>query len=640
MKLRQEISLHDERYEKNRPIISDGEYDALYRELVALEEAHPEFDDSDSPTKRVVTSLVDELVKVKHSQPMLSQQKTNTEKGIRDWYQKGNGRVLAQQKLDGLTIVLIYDNGTFQQAVTRGDGYIGEDVTHTVRTFTDVPNRISFQDHLEARMEAIIPFEEFERINEDGTYSNPRNLASGTVRQLDASVAASRNLLGIVFDLVVAEGMTFTTDEAQLQFLSQQGFHVVPYRVFDESEALVDYCTKQAPVERETLAYAIDGLVLKFDELSVRDEMGYTSKFPRWGLAYKFAALEATSTLRRVVIQVGKSGQITPVAEFDEVDIDGVRIHRATLHHYGMVYKKDLRLGDRVVIARANDVIPQVVGPISTLRTGQETLIEEPTDCPSCGSKLIVNGGHLFCPNKACKPQVLGRLEHFASRQALQMDGLGEKAIDLLVEQGLLQSPLDFFHLAIHKDIIIGLDGVGEKKFQIWLDSVESTKQQPFRKVLYALSINNIGQSASRDIAKAFSMEELLSLAKNKNKFLVAITNLPDFGLIMAESFYQFLIEEEPLIRQLKAVGLQMTKEENKTGTQLAGKTFVITGKLSIGRDEMKAKIEAMGGKVSGSVSKKTDYLLMGDGEEGSTKHQKAIELGLSIISEEQFYQL
>jgi DNA ligase (NAD+) len=647
--LREEVAKHDRLYEANKPIITDSEYDRLYMELVDLELKYPEFLTPDSPTQRIITTVVDGLKKVAHSQPILSQEKVTTEEGILKFCSKSNSRILVQQKLDGLTVVLTYENGVLKQAVTRGDGYIGEEVTHTVRTFRNLPKAIPFKGKLEVRIEAIIPFADFERINVNGEYSNTRNLASGTVRQLDARIASERNMRGIAFDLISAEGKEFETDVEMLEFLKEQGFDVVPYEVFENTEegrqALIEYCTTYDDTIRPTLEYMIDGLILKFDDLSVREELGYTAKHPRWSCAFKFESLDATTTLRNVVNQVGKSGQITPVAEFDTVTIAGVNIHRATLHNFGIIKEKDIRIGDRIIVARGNDVIPKVVKSIKETRTGNEQIIEPPLHCPACGAPTEWDGENLYCTGLDCRPQLEAKLEHFVSRKAMNIDGLGDKTIQILLEKGLISSVTDIYKLKEKEAEIIFIEGFGKKKFDKMIEGIEKSKENPLHKVLFALSIRNIGESASKEIAKVFkNMDEILELSQNVPAFREKLLSIKDFGKKRANSMIEFFTNPHhiEIIRELQRLGLKMESEYQGTsaGNPLEGKIFVITGTLSKGRDEFKSLIESLGGKVSGSVSKKTSYLLMGKEAEGSTKHKKALELGIPIINENDFYQL
>lgn len=649
--LQTEITKHDELYEQNQPVITDTEYDLLYKELMELEELHPELVTPDSPTQRIVTTLVSSLPKVQHAAPMLSQDKVNDEQGLRDFISKNKtgSRYIVQQKLDGLTIVDGREEGKMKQAVTRGDGYIGEDVSHTVRTFDNLPKRIPFEDKMSVRMEAIIPFEEFERINVDGKYSNPRNLASGTVRQLDSSIAQERKLWGIAFELEEAEGQTFKTDVEQLEFMKAQGFDVVPYKVFEahETEELIAYCLSYGKEVRPTIPYMIDGLVIKFDDLELRKELGFTSKFPKWSCAFKFESLDATTTLTNVVFQVGKTGQITPVAEFEKINISGVNITRATLHNFSNILKKDIRLGDKIVVARANDVIPQVVKSIHSERTGSEIEVPMPSLCPSCASPTERIGENIYCTGASCKPQLSGKLIHYVSRKALNIDGLGAKTVEMLLEKNLVDSVAGLYRLHEKREAFDTIEGFGEKKIEKMLNGIESSKEMPFEKVLYGLSIRLVGESASKDVAKEFG--SMLNLLEESTKpgFKERLLNIEDFGETMSMSLIDFLENEQnqSLIRDLDALGLKMQSSRPSQVIQdgeesLEGNTFVITGALSKGRDEFKTLIEARGGKVSGSVSKKTTYLLMGDDAIGTSKHKKAVDLGVTILNEDAFNNL
>lgn len=659
--LQEEVTKHDILYDEGKPVISDSEYDKLYMELESLEKQYPQFVTPDSPTQRIVTVIVENLKKVTHTTPMLSQDKVHTAEDVQKFAKKAKSNILAQLKLDGLTIVLTYESGRLISAVTRGDGQIGEDVTHTIQTSKDVPKRISFQGLLEVRAEALITFTDFKRINEDGTYATTRNLASGTVRQLDASVAKERNIGVIAFEFVSAGETEFTHDIQRLEFMKELGFNVVPYEVFEHNEegiqSLIDYCESFHQLHRKGLDYAIDGLVLKFDDLYVREDLGYTNKFPRWGCAFKFESLEATTTLLRVIYQVGKSGQITPVAEFVTVNIDGVNISRATLHNFRNVSAKsyvlrgvlrqgkDIRIGDRIVVARANDVIPQVVQSIKEVRTGNEEIVEPPTKCPSCGSPTESIGENLYCTGIDCIPQLEGKLEHFVSRKTLNIDGLGQKTVKLLLNKGFITSVTDLFRLKQHEEAITSMDGFGQKKFDKMIEGIEQAKKNPLHKVLYSLSIRQIGETATKDLSKMFStMDDIIELSKDVEAFRTKLLSINDFGETMTDSMVDFFTNEQNIevIRELQSFGFEMVSEYqgSPAGSSLEGKTFVITGKLSKGRDEFKEQIESLGGKTSGSVSKKTTYLLMGDGEEGSSKHKKALDNGIQIINEEEFIAL
>ena len=648
--LQQEIEKHDRLYEQNQPIITDGEYDNLYQQLVELEEKYPEYRTADSPTQRIITTFVTSLKKVRHDKPMLSQAKVNTAEGIRKFLEKNitKSRIIVQQKLDGLTIVKGYENTGLKQGVTRGDKEIGEDVTHTVQTIADVPKRIPFANRLSVRSEAIIPNAEFDRINEDGKYSNSRNLVSGTVRQLDSSVAKERNLQSIVFEMEYAEGTSFSTDVERLEFMKEQGFNVVPYEVFeaDQVEELIDYCLSYEENVRMTIPYVLDGLVIKFDDLKLRDQLGSTSKHPQWSCAFKFKSLDATTPLNRVVHQVGKSGQITPVAEFDEITIANVNIKRATLHNYNQIKEKDIRIGDKIVVARANDVIPKVIKSIHSVRTGDEIEIVVPETCPVCDSTTEYIGKNLYCTGLDCSVQLEGKLAHFVSRKAMNIDGLGEETVKMLLDKGFVHSFADLYRLHEKEAELKTIERFGDRSIEKMLEGIEASKSMPFQKVLYGMSIRLIGDSATRAIAKEFgSMDNLLEASLDEVTFESRLLELEKFGSTMVKALVDFLANDQnrDRIKELESYGLTMTTDapvltaEEASLSSLEGKTFVITGALSKGRDEFKEEIEKRGGKVSGSVSKKTTYLLMGDDATGTSKHTKAVDLGVTILNEEAY---
>lgn len=654
--LREEIERHDKLYEENRPEIADGEYDALYRELVQLETEHPEFHDESSPTNRIVTSLVSELKKVRHNSMMGSQEKANSWEEVEKFLKRSDSDILVQLKLDGLTVVGSYQDGKFTQAVTRGDGEIGEDVTHTVRTLKNLPLSISFKEDLEVRMEGLIPFVEFERINETESYSNPRNLVSGTIRQLDASVAEGRGVLGIVFEYQQAGDAVFEQDSDRLEFLKNQGFEVVQTQRFantaDGRQELKRFIEDMESTTRATLPYLIDGLIIKFDDLSERERLGSTNKYPKWSIAYKFEAQEATTTLRGVTLQVGKTGQITPVAELDTVTIDNVNISRATLHNYGYLEDKDIRIGDTVTVVRANDVIPQVTNAIVSLRKGKEEVVTAPDSCPECGSPTEFIGANLYCTGIDCRPQLKGKIEYFASRKALNIDGLGKSTIELFFDHGFIRNFLDLYRLKDLEEEILLMRGYGHSKFKKLLEGLETAKSAPLSKVLTALSIRLIGSSVAKVVAKEYrDMQELLDDSANRERFESRMIAIDGFGKEMSKSIADFFFNEQnrAIIQEMLEIGYVMKgdkKEEGQTettdpsGASLTGKSFVITGSLSKGRDDFKDLVESLGGKVSGSVSSKTDYLLMGDDAEGTSKHKKALSVGTTILNEESFWKL
>ena len=633
-------------YRNEKPLITDMEFDDLYMLLEYLEEQNPQYYDPESPTQKITDTIVDFLPKVKHTSFMGSQEKITTEDELRKFLSTIYGKAIVQYKLDGLTIVVRYNNGKLETAITRGDGSIGEEVTHTVKTISNVPNVIPYKGYLEIRLEAIIPFKEFERINVDGTYSNSRNLVSGTIRQLDASVARERNLCGIVFDLIKCDEK-FETDEEQLKFLQGLGFETVNSVYFEqgEYEDLITHCITFEDSKRAEIPYAIDGLVIKIDNLDDREVLGYRSKSPRWACAYKFKSLEAMSYLRTVEWNVGRTGQVTPVAIFDEVDIDNVFITRATLHNMDYINSRDLKINDKILVARANDVIPQVVQSIKDSRKGTELKIEEPSICPCCESSLEKEGANLFCRNLNCREQVINKIIAWCSRDRLNIVSMGKETVAQLYNANIVKSIADIYNLKDRKEEFVKLEGLGIKTFNKIIASIEDSKEATLDKVLYGLSIPNIGETASKDLANKFgNITNIIDLSKDKEKFITELLSVKDFGEKMSESMYQFLTDEEnlELIENLRSIGMKMESEIKELLPQeeqaLSGLKFVITGTLSKPRNYFKSKIELLGGTVSGSVSSKTDYLLAGD--EAGSKLNKAKDLGVKILNEDEFVKL
>lgn len=645
-----EIRKHDELYEQSKPILSEGDYDKLYYELLDLEKQFPQFADPNSPTQRIYTVMVDELEKVRHSSFMGSQEKIKTWEGVLGFVNRFVSRMLAQFKLDGLTVVLTYDNGILTQAITRGDGEVGQNIIHTVRTIRNLPSVIPFKKHLEVRMEAIIPYAEFERINENGDYSNPRNLVSGTLAQLNAKVAEERAVEGIVFDIVAIEDQEFDTITEQLEFLNAQGFTTVESHSFEQTEEglsnLKAFIENIEQNVRKTLPFMIDGLVLKFDDLAAKDELGSTSKHPKWSAAFKFASLEATTTLEGVEESVGRTGQITPVALLKVVDIDGVNVGRASLANYGTIEKADIRIGDTVFVIRSNDVIPKVTASVKDLRKGTEIEIKPPVTCPVCGSPTKMEGKHLFCQGENCVPQLKGKIEYFASRKALNIMSLGESTVDSFFEHGFVRHFLDLYDLVDKEEQICSLEGFGKRSFTKLQKELERAKSEPLHKVLIALSVKHLGESKSKDLSKAYEdIDAILKASEDAESFRSTLLAMPDFGKAITDSIVSFFTDEESraMLKKMKDIGFTM-KSELYTTTPVgdlpySGQTVVITGTLdAMGRDEAKAKLEALGAKVSGSVSKKTSFVVVGT--DAGTKETKAIELGVRIVREEEFLQM
>lgn len=659
----QQVIMHDRLYEENQPIITDSEYDALFLELVTLETEFPEFAQKDSPTARIYTVIVGGLQKDKHSSPILSQDKATTLKRVGEWKEQSlESDIVIQHKMDGLTLVLSYEKGTLKKAVTRGNGEIGEVVTQTAMGIKNIPQSIDYKEPLEVRGEVVVPYKEFERINTDGRYSNPRNLASGTIRQLDTKKSSRIKMEFHAFDISNKYSIPSLLNETDaISLLRTLGFEVVQtWTIPGNNLEGVKECLDAILESRKQLPFMIDGAVIKFNDFKTQEELGSTSKFPKWAIAFKFPSMDATTKLLSVDWQVGKSGQITPVANFEPVEIDGVTIARATLHNYQNIKNKDIRIGDTIMVIRANDVIPYIQQSVKNLRDGNEIGIEKPTTCPSCGETLAEanrtgDSPIMKCMGTQCKPQLIGKIAHWGSRDALNIMGIGEQTVTELYENGILKDIEDIY-TAIQKSsefISKNIEGFGPLKVSNMLKSIEESKKANLSNVLYGFSIEQVGLSTAKDIAKEFgSMKNILNLLSDDiNLFVSRLRSIDGVADSVTEEFLNYfgcLENKEPKpmdknnpnaqrIHRLMGYGLSMSEPSTTVGDSLKGKTFVITGTLSRPRSEIQKEIESLGGKVSSSVSKKTDYLLLGEGEEQSTKSQKARELDVRIIGEAEF---
>jgi DNA ligase (NAD+) len=646
--LRKEVIKHDKLYSENNPVITDSEYDKLYMKLVLLEENYPEFYDKNSPTQKITATVVDSLRKVRHAKLMLSQQKINSKEEIIDFVKKGD-EVLVQEKLDGITLVLKYKDGKLVEAVSRGDGEIGEDLYHNAVHFKSIPKTISDTREIYIRTEAVLPFEEFEKLNTDGKYSNPRNLVSGSLRQLDSSKVMGKGFKAIAFDLIITKDEEFNLDSEKLEYMEKLGFEVVNSTLMNKTDEIISYIDKYEHDTRSKLDYMIDGMVLKFNDLKLREEMGYTSKHPRWATAYKFKSLDATTKLLGITDQVGKTGQITPVAELETVNIDGVNISRATLHNYDNIKTKDIRIGDTVLVARANDVIPQIIKTIKDLRTGTEIIKSPPKRCPICNSLAKFEGANLYCTGINCTPQLEGKIKHFAKRDAMNIDGLGEKTIEEFFKKGIITSIVDIYDIKNKKEEVLKLEGFGETKFEKIVKGIEDSKNRELRNFIYGLSIKNIGRSASRDLANEFkSMKNILKASEDEKTFRERLLTVGIFGEIMSQNLIDFLAEEanKDVIKKLMDLKLntelQEKSQDEAENSSIKNKTFVVTGKVFKfkNRKELQSKIEELGGKVTGSVSSNTDYLINNDIKSNSSKNKKAKKLNIPILSEESFLKM
>lgn len=639
----------NEYYNLNRPSISDADYDKLFDELKTLE-SETGFILSNSPTKEVGYQVVGKLQKVQHSIPLLSLDKT---KQIEDIIKFINNRqALLMLKFDGLTCECIYNDGELQQASTRGDGITGEDITHNARTFCNLPLTIAYKGCLKVVGEAIIHIDDFEEINsklpEEEKYKTPRNLASGACRQLDSSICKDRCVYFYPWDVLEGFDDNGVINERSVKIdqLCENGFSKPKYWMVEEFDDNLDSMVEDLKSYAADHCIPIDGLVSKFNDIAYSKSLGSTSHHNNDGYALKFEDETAETILKDIEWSMGRTGQLTPVAIFDTVDLDNTDVSRASLHNISIIEQLKLGIGDRVLIAKCNQIIPQIVENI----TKSNSLII-PTVCPVCGGSTQVMKENeskvLICTNTHCKGKLIGQFTHFVSKRAMDVDGLSEATLEKFIEKGWLNTFKDIYHLQRYKDEIIKIDGFGQKSYTKLLTSIEASRSVKLENYLVALGIPNIGRTASKAISKQFKGDYFKFIEALAEKF--DFTTLDDFGSAMNSSLYEWFDGLEPIYENLNTEMNFLTPDkifntDNATvqTASLEGKTFVITGSLNhfVNRDELVAKIESLGGKCSGSVSKSTNYLINNDTQSSSSKNQKARKLGVEIINEEQFIKM
>jgi len=653
-RLRKEIRRHDHLYHVlDAPEISDGEYDALLRELRQLEEAHPDLITSDSPTQRVGGQARERFTKVRHPTPILSLGNAFTADEVRAWRDRLL-RLLPEQtplqfvvepKIDGLTVVLHYVEGLLTMGATRGDGEVGEDITLNLRTTASVPLRIprsagsaSAPRRLVVRGEAYMRISDFEAFNrsqgEQGmrTFANPRNAAAGSLRQLDPAITASRPLRCFFYAIVDGEGIELGTQWAVLQYLKDMGFPVNPDgECFEDLEQAIAYAERWMQ-KRETLDYEVDGVVFKVSDLATQRALGVVGKDPRGKVALKFPAREATTRLKEMGINVGRTGALTPFAILEPVQLGGVTIERATLHNFEDIARRDIRVGDTVLVKRAGDVIPQVEKPLVQLRTGDEKAITAPERCPVCGTSIIKPEGEvaIYCPNPSCPAQVVQRIAYWAA--VMDIEGLGERLVQLFVDRGLLHDSADLYYLK--REDIIGLPGFADKSTDNLLAAIENSKDRPLHRTIAALGIRGVGITVAEVLAQHFDSIEALMRASAEE-----LENIAGLGPVTASSIKAFFAcdSARQSVERLQRASVRMRQETEREvpAGVLDGKTFVITGTLpTMTRGQASSLIEDHGGKVATSVGRRTDYLILGD--KPGSKYAKAQELGIAIIDEAQ----
>lgn len=661
-KLREKVRRHEELYYVlDNPEISDAEYDALLEKLQKLEQQHPDQITPDSPTQRVGGRPAEGFSEVVHRRPMLSLDNSYNIDELRAFDQRcqrlADGRSLeyvAELKIDGLSMALHYEDQVLRRGVTRGDGRIGEDVTQNARTIRSIPLKLrsagtasaiavlkSEISRLEVRGEVFIPRKVFERINaereeqDEPRFANPRNAAAGTIRQLDPKIVASRKLEMFAYDLLAGERKAFPTHWEALNWLETAGFKVSPERKLCKSiEAVIEFAGK-IEAQRDALDYEIDGLVVKVNSAALQDEFGTTNKAPRWAIAYKYAARQATTRVLSIVVQVGRTGALTPVANLEPVSLAGTTVSRATLHNPDEVKRLGIRIGDWVLIEKGGDVIPKVLKVIVEKRTGEEKAFRMPRKCPVCGGEISKPEGEVVsrCVAADCPAQLKGRLLHFASRRAMRIEGLGESLVDQFVKSGKVRDAGDLYSLALED--IASLERMAEKSASNLLAQIEASKQRDLASLIYALGLRHVGDRTATTLARQFGSLDALSKATVEE-----LDDVPEIGLTVAESVRDWFDDSGniELCKRLEAAGVRtkMEKTSEATDDTFAGKLFVLTGTLAAyTRDEARAAIEGRGGRVTSSVSKKTDYVVAG--EEAGSKLDKATALGVTVIDEAAF---
>ena len=636
-----------EDYVLDQPSKSDQEYDRYYQELVALEDEFPQYRDPNSITQRVGGVVLDAFTKVEHKRTMLSLGNAFNLEDLHAFDERvrevvPNARYVVELKIDGLAMSLIYRDGRFVQALTRGDGVVGEDVTHNVKTIPSIPMHIPLQGEVEVRGEVYMPNASFQMLNEEREkngeelFANPRNAAAGSIRQLDSSVAAKRKLDAFWYYFVNAQEYDIHSHEEALQKMSEMHLRVNPLRKVCERIDEVWQFIEEITEQRNDLPYAIDGMVIKVDDLDAQNRLGSTVKVPRWAIAYKFPAEEVITKLLDIVVTVGRTGRITPNAVLEPVRVAGTTVSAAQLHNEDMIKEKDIRIHDDVVVRKAGDIIPEVVRPLLERRNDTQAVYHFPTHCPICGSELVrfpEEAAH-YCINQDCPARVVESMIHFASRDAMDIDTLGDKKVEFFHKQGFLNTIEDIYCLKEHRQELIDLEGFKEKSVDKLLDAIEDSKQNPLEDLIYGLGIRQVGKKAAKVLAKHFlSMDALM--AANEEE-LVAIK---DIGQITAESITAFFHEPKnmELIAHLKGYGLRMdTEAEQIQESSFSGKTIVLTGTLTqMTRNDAKALLESLGANVSGSVSKKTDLVIYG--EAAGSKLTKANSLGVMTMDEDTF---
>lgn len=636
-------------YVLDNPTVSDQEYDRLMQELQKMEVEHPEWLTSDSPSQRVGGQVLDNFTKITHQRMMLSlgncfneDELITFDDRIREVYP--NVEYVCELKIDGLAVSLVYADGRLDYGATRGDGTIGEDITHNVKTIKSIPLSIDYDDDFEVRGEIYMPKSSFEKLNHqrkeagETLFANPRNAAAGSVRQLDSSIAAKRGLDAFLYMVPMAPEAGCTTHKEALDFIKKLGFKTNPMTRVCSSIQEVWTFIQEMTEKRNSLPYEIDGIVIKVNNLEWQERLGYTAKVPKWAIAYKFPAEEVTTKLKDIIFTIGRTGQITPNAVLEPVRVAGSTVQRATLHNEDNVKQKDIRVGDYVVVRKAGDVIPEVVRSLKERRDGTEKKFAMITHCPHCGSLLVRkdNEAAYYCLNEHCDSKKIERIIHFASRDAMNIEGLGEKIIEQFYNLGFVKSIEDIYDLYKHEQEIMDIEGFGKKSMDNLVAAIEKSKENSMEKLLFGLGIKGIGAKIADNLSKEFkSMDALLSASSAK------LLSIKDVGDTIVQSINRFRRQPESieLLNNLKSLGLNMEYLKDTSLIQESifnGKTVCVTGTLELmTRKEIKDYLARLGANVTGSVSKKTDFLICG--KDAGSKLEKANQLGVSVLSEAEF---
>lgn len=651
--LTQLIERHNRLYHvEDRPEITDQEYDQLMRELQELEGRFPDLAQPDSPTQRVGGEPLPFFEKVVHKTPMLSLGNAFNEEDLRDFDRRVRQavgtqtvRYVCELKIDGLAISLHYENGVFVKGATRGDGTTGEDITQNLKTIRSIPLRLSQPLTLEVRGEAYMPKAAFEKLNKEreergeALFANPRNSAAGSLRQLDPKIAASRQLDTFIYAIGDLQGMRVESHSEGLALLESLGFKVNPeWRVFADIEEVIAFIASWSE-KRPGLPYEIDGMVIKVDSYAQQQELGFTAKSPRWAIAYKFPAEEAVTILEGIEVSVGRTGTVTPTAILKPVSLAGTTVKRASLHNEDIIREKGLLIGDHVVVKKAGDIIPEIVAVLPERRKGDERPFAMPTHCPECGSELVrlEEEVALRCINPMCPAQIREGIIHFVSRTAMNIEGLGEKVVAQLFNAGIIHSVADLYYLHLQRDVLLGMERMGEKSVDNLLAAIEASKENSLERLLFGLGIRLVGAKAARVLAEHFGEMDAIMQAGEEE-----LTQIDEIGPKMAASLVNYFRQPQAqaVIERLKAAGVNMTykgiRAESGADLPFAGKTIVLTGTLSqMTRQEAEEAIVRLGGKVTGSVSKKTDLVIAG--EKAGSKLEKAEKLGVAVMDEAGF---